>query len=200
MLRAEDVSRYFLAKQGAETGEAISNLKVQKLCYYAQGFALAILGKPLFFEDIEHWPEGPVVPILYQRYKPHEAGPIPPPNDLDLKLYDRETIDLLDKVYQIYGQFSAWKLRSKTHSEPPWMNTPENCPITYIQLRAYFESVVDSIQPSIEHNQEPSDQADLAAKMESDLEFRELTQRGLDAIAAGQYSKLEDMKRRLNDV
>lgn len=200
MLRAEDVSRYFLAKQDPETGEAISNLKVQKLCYYAQGFALAILGKPLFFEDIEHWPEGPVVPILHQRYKSHEAGPIPQPNDLDLKLYDRETIDLLDKVYQIYGKFSAWQLRNKTHSEPPWINTPDNCAITYIELRAYFESINDTIQPAIEGNQEPDDRIDLAAKMEADLEFRELTQRGLEAIAAGQYSSLEDMKRRLNDV
>ena len=48
MLRAEDVARYFLANQDTEHGEPISHLKIQKLCYYAQGIALAILEQPLF--------------------------------------------------------------------------------------------------------------------------------------------------------
>ena len=200
MLRAEDVSRYFLAIQRPDTDEAISNLKVQKLCSYARGFALAIWGKALFFEDIEHWDQGPVVPNLFRRYRSYRDDPIPPPEDLDLKLYDSDTLSLLDRVYQLYGQFSAWELRNKTHSEPPWINTPENCAITYRQLRVYFESVVDSIQGSNERGEGPSDEVDLAAKMERDLEFRELTERGLAAIAAGKYSNLKDLKRRLNDV
>lgn len=34
--------------------EEISNLKLQKLLYYSQGFHLAIFNKPLFFEPIEN--------------------------------------------------------------------------------------------------------------------------------------------------
>ena len=141
MLRVEDVANYFLANQDAGHGEPISNLKIQKLCYYAQGISLAVLEKPLFFEDIEHWQHGPVVPTLYQKYKSYVARPIPPPEDLNLKLYDHETIDLLDKVYQLYGQDSAWELRNKTHEEPPWINTPDGCAIIHQNIRVYFQSL-----------------------------------------------------------
>ena len=141
MLRAEDVARYFLANQDTENGEPISNLKVQKLCYYAQGISLAILEKALFFEDIEHWKHGPVVPTLNRKYQPCGTGPIPAPEDLNLKLYDRETIDLLDKVYELYGQDSAWELRNKTHEEAPWLSTPDGCQITHRELRLYFQSL-----------------------------------------------------------
>ena len=201
MLRAEDVARYFLANQDTETDEPISNLKILKLCYYAQGFALAILRRPLFFEDIEHWQHGPVVRSLWQNYHSFGSGPIPPPQDaLNLTLYDSETKSLLDKVYHLYGQFSAWELRNKTHSEPPWINTPDGCPITHHALRGYFESLVDLVEASNERSQERSDQVALGARMARDLPFRELTVRGLADITAGRYSKLHDVQRRLNDV
>ena len=41
MLSALDVARYLLAITDEEAGEYISHLKLQKLCYYAQGFNLA---------------------------------------------------------------------------------------------------------------------------------------------------------------
>ena len=199
MLRAEDVSRYFLAIQEAETSEPISNLKIQKLCYYAQGFALATLGKPLFFEDIEHWKHGPVVQSLWMNYHSYGSGPIPLPQEpLNLSLYDSETKSLLDKIYQLYGQSSAWELRNKTHSEPPWINTPDGCPITHQALRVYFESMIELIQPSSDCSEESFDQ--VSVRMARDLPFRELTERGLSDIAAGRYSKLHDVQRRLNDV
>ena len=141
MLRAEDVARYFLANQDAEHGGSISNLKVQKLCYYAQGIALALLGKPLFLDDIVHWEHGPVVRNVYQRYQTHQAAAIPAPEDLDLTLYDRETQGLLDKVHRVYGQVSAWELRDRTHEEAPWTNTPDGAAITHQKLKIYFQSL-----------------------------------------------------------
>jgi uncharacterized phage-associated protein len=119
-MRADDVARYFLAKADPEVGDIISNLKLQKLCYYAQGFHLALFGRPLFEERIEAWQHGPVVPDLYHAYKGYAAGAIPAPTDLDMGLYTAEQRELLDEVYSVYGQYSAWKLRNMTHEEPPW--------------------------------------------------------------------------------
>ena len=39
----------------------VTPLKLQKLLYYCQGYALAFTGKPLFLEPIEAWRFGPVV-------------------------------------------------------------------------------------------------------------------------------------------
>jgi uncharacterized phage-associated protein len=74
MLSCYDVAQYFLAKAGEDAGDLISNLKLQKLVYYAQGFALVLLKKPLFPQCIEAWIHGPVVPALYHAYNSKVAG------------------------------------------------------------------------------------------------------------------------------
>ncbi len=43
-------------------GELMSNMKLQKMLYYQQGFHIAYFNTPLFDEDIEAWMYGPVVP------------------------------------------------------------------------------------------------------------------------------------------
>ena len=117
---AHDVARYFLAMQDEDAGELISNLKLQKLLYYAQGFHLALFGVPLFSDRIKAWRYGPVVPDVWHRYKEADWGPIEKPADFDLGRYDPQTRELLDEVNRVYGQFSAAKLRDMTHEEPPW--------------------------------------------------------------------------------
>jgi len=64
MLTCHDVARYFLTLMSEENGDLISNLKLQKLVYYAQGSSLALWGNPLFSEKIEAWLHGPVIPVL----------------------------------------------------------------------------------------------------------------------------------------
>lgn len=76
-MRAIDVARYFLALADEEAGDLVSNLKLQKLLYYAQGFHLAMTGRPLFDEPIQAWMHGPVVPAVYHAFKVYGSGPIP---------------------------------------------------------------------------------------------------------------------------
>jgi uncharacterized phage-associated protein len=142
MLTCYDIAQYLLAKADEDAGDLISNLKLQKLAYYAQGFALALLDKPLFSEPIEAWIHGPVVPALYHEYKGFGSGALPPPVALDFAKYDLGTRELLDEVYAIYGQFAAWKLRDMTHQEPPWRDTPTGEEITHDALCAYFKTQV----------------------------------------------------------
>ena len=142
MLTCCDVAQYLLAKADEDAGDLISNLELQKLVYYAQGFALAVLDGPLFPEPIEAWTHGPVVPVLYHEYKGFGSGPIPSPKVLDFAKYPLDTRALLDEVYATYGQFAAWKLREMTHQEPPWRDTPPGEEITRAALRAYFTTQV----------------------------------------------------------
>lgn len=59
MLTCFDVADYFLTQSNEtqsndeNSGDFLSNLKLQKLVYYAQGFSLALLNRPLFNEEIE---------------------------------------------------------------------------------------------------------------------------------------------------
>lgn len=121
MASVQDVAKYFLSLADEEAGDLISNLKLQKLAYYAQGFHLALYGRPLFEEEIRAWTHGPVIPDLYHEYKHHGAGAIPMPVGFDVNTLDAEQRELLDEVYDVYGQYSAWKLRNMTHEEAPWV-------------------------------------------------------------------------------
>ena len=158
MLNADDVARYFLVCQDTEHHEPITNLKLQKLCYYAQGIALVVQGVPLFHDDIEHWQHGPVVPEIDKKYKSYGSAPISPPENLDLKSYDPMTSTLLDRVYRDYGKYSASQLRDKTHEESPWKETPHGGTITFPQLRDHFESLSEICEyfPTIDRETSPA--------------------------------------------
>ena len=57
-------------------GDLITNLKLQKLLYFAQGWFLALYDTPLFKEEIQAWIHGPVVATVYHSYKGFGYGPI----------------------------------------------------------------------------------------------------------------------------
>ena len=140
---AKDIANYFLSLLDDNAGDVITNLKMQKLVYYAQGFALAILGRPIFIENIEAWLHGPVVPELYYAFKQYGNQPLPPPSDdWDLHAFSEEEKNLLNNVYETYGQFSAWRLRDMTHEELPWRNTPVNGVISHNIMKEYFQTLV----------------------------------------------------------
>jgi len=115
-----DVANYFLTLANEDVGDSISNLKLQKLVYYAQGFSLALRDEVLFDETIEAWAHGPAIRELYHKYKDNGANAIDKPRDVDFTKYEEDVKSLLNQVYEEYGQFSAWKLRDMSHEEEPW--------------------------------------------------------------------------------
>src|SRR5947207_9070578 len=66
---ALDIAKWFINATDRDAGDDITHLKVQKLLYYAQGWALVHLRKPLFSEDLEAWAHGPVAPSIYNHFR-----------------------------------------------------------------------------------------------------------------------------------
>nr|VFK25745.1 MAG: Uncharacterized phage-associated protein [Candidatus Kentron sp. MB]VFK29735.1 MAG: Uncharacterized phage-associated protein [Candidatus Kentron sp. MB]VFK74889.1 MAG: Uncharacterized phage-associated protein [Candidatus Kentron sp. MB] len=119
MIKAKDVANYFLAM--ADEDSDLSNMKIQKLIYYAQAFHLAIFDKPLFDEDIKAWMHGPVIPLLYQEYKKYGSAPIVYEGENPSDPFSEQQIDLLNEVNEVFEQFSAGRLRNMTHEDAPWI-------------------------------------------------------------------------------
>ncbi len=141
----EEVANYFLDKLDIEAEDCISNLKLQKLVYYAQGFVMALTDKKLFDEPIEAWEHGPVVRCLYGKYKDNGSAAITRTENLEYPhlLQYPEIMEILDEVYQVYGQFSAWKLRNMTHNETPWLDTKRNEVITDCKMLTFFKTQIN---------------------------------------------------------
>ena len=127
-ITAKDVASFFLAKANS-VGDQITNLKLQKLVYYAQAWHLANFNEPLFDEDFEAWVHGPVLPTLYHAYK--ERGSAPILTNLDIKIvakkFNSNTINYLNEVAFIYMPHGAYELELMTHKEEPWIDTRGEC-------------------------------------------------------------------------
>jgi len=141
MPSAFDVSHYLLTLQDDDAGDLISNLKLQKLLYYAQGLYLAMNEEALFPEKIYAWKHGPVVPDMYHFFKTYGANPIPKPNNFNFSVLNENQTEFLNEVYQVFGQFSAWKLRNMTHEEPPYKMAEASAgEITLGSMADYFKT------------------------------------------------------------
>jgi uncharacterized phage-associated protein len=135
-----DVADYFLSLVNKESGDSISNFKLQKLVYYAQGFHLALFGKSLFNESIEAGQNGPTIPALFDKYKVYENKPINSPETIDSLKYSESTKELLETIFREYGQLSPGKLREMIYGEIPWINgfKKENKIVSNDDLKKYF--------------------------------------------------------------
>lgn len=131
---AYEIADYFLLK-AEKDGERISNLKLQKLIYYAQGLHLALDKGPLFKEQIKAWNYGPVIPVLYTFYRDNGAAGIPPDNSFNPKSIDKDTRQFLDEIYDAFGQFSATRLMEISHTDQCWKDAHPNGVIHHQAMR-----------------------------------------------------------------
>lgn len=140
--KANYVAKWFLNYNRLIMSESdadlISNLKLQKLLYYAQGCFLACFDRPLFNEPIVAWEHGPVVESVYQEYKVNRANGIVFDEDF-INEFDDEEESLLEEVYNTFAKYSAWGLRNMTHQETPWINTQQSGEISQDSIKKYFK-------------------------------------------------------------
>jgi len=124
-------------------GESPSPMKLQKLCYYAQGYAIAG-GRELFPEDFQAWQHGPVVPALYAKYSEYKWRQI----DCDVaEPYELEH-EYLRMIVSAYGRYDGAALSTMTHRETPWIEARgdldesegSNATISKGSLRTFFEA------------------------------------------------------------
>lgn len=138
--KAMDIAKWFLAyNQDNPEFNDITPLKLQKLLYYAFGTYYALTDKKLFEEPIVAWQHGPVVKNVYQAYRHFKNKPISFDEVFSYDKFTQEDKEILESVYDRFGQYSAWKLRNMTHAEVPWVQTPDNCTIAPELIKEYFE-------------------------------------------------------------
>lgn len=143
MANVFDVAKYILEKQGS-----MSTMKLQKLCYYSQAWALVWNdGEPLFNENFQAWTNGPVCKKLFDK---HKGKYTVDSSDIDAngELTECEK-DMIDSVLETYGNKTPQWLSDLTHLEAPWNDARvgysdgENCEkiITKENMRIYYASL-----------------------------------------------------------
>lgn len=95
--------------------ELMTNMKLQKMLYYQQGFHLAYFNTPLFDDEIEAWMYGPVVPAMYDRYKTNGHNGIEPDRTIEFNFDQPQELSLFNEVCRVYGAYSTIGLMNMTH-------------------------------------------------------------------------------------
>lgn len=120
MTKAIDVADYLilLSNVGNEP-DPLTPLRLQKLLYYVQRWALDEFDRPIFDDPIEAWALGPVVPIVFDKFKQYQLTTIS--LDIgDINLTDDE-VNLIARVWENYKEFSPTGLSRIIRDEKPWV-------------------------------------------------------------------------------
>lgn len=154
-----DVCRYVIY-YSEKKDYGISNLKLQKILYFVQAYFM-LENKdhaPCFYEKIEAWDFGPVVPEAYKVYARfggcdlHVAE-----SDIDIDeddhrnfhglryydIIDNSDKELINRVIDRFADYTATDLVSLTLCQRPWMdayNPYQINEITTNAIRRYFSA------------------------------------------------------------
>ena len=106
----------------SNTENDLTNLKLQKILYYAQAEYFQKFHSALFSDEIEAWEFGPVINDVYQWLKGCGAYPISSFDvGIDYSGITEEIIKFLDEIWEKYSKYSAFYLVDKTHDpSDPW--------------------------------------------------------------------------------
>lgn len=141
-----DIANYFLDK-AKKTAIAVTNLKLQKLVYYAQAWHLAIHNEPLMEGiEFEAWIHGPVIHELWNKYRNYSYEPIN--EEVTPPQLEARTDQFLEEVVEVYLDKDAYTMELMSHREDPWILARngyadnERCTniISEELMRTYFKS------------------------------------------------------------
>jgi uncharacterized phage-associated protein len=142
---------YAFIRKGIDEGKPVTQMKLQKIVFFAHGYHLAKYGEPLIQEDFEAWQFGPVVPDIYNEYKMFGRDPI----RLDKKALDEQLATLspearhsIDFSWNATKNLSAATLSTWTHKKgSPWEMVYKpysiSIPIDNHVIGGYFKNLIE---------------------------------------------------------
>ncbi len=119
-MKAIDIANTFISRYG--DSHPITNLKLNKLVFYAQVESLKKYGIPLFSDEIQAWEYGPVEPDVYHAFKRYGRGPISAPSAM-FEATDR-SVSIVDEVFRCFSEATAFDLVEASHRpDGAWAKT-----------------------------------------------------------------------------
>ncbi|VEI57654.1 Uncharacterized phage-associated protein [Pasteurella multocida] len=102
-------------------GRAVTNMQLQKLVFFAHGYTLAFLNRPLTNDTVKAWTFGPVYSLLYNSLRHFGKLPVREilPGIPDVQ--DGEEAQIIKSVWNAYKHHTAYQLSDISHNVgSPW--------------------------------------------------------------------------------
>jgi uncharacterized phage-associated protein len=172
---ANEIAGYLLWLSANSDPEPVplTHLHLQKLLYLVQGWSLAEWNTPMFDEEVEAWPDGPVVQEVWKRfeqYPKHKA--IDPDEAPPFDHLSPSQLEMVRAVWEAYRGYTGPLLRDMTHTRGPWRKTRRGIgddakckrSIPEADMRSFFKSELSSTQARLRKRR-----AELFARAEANL-------------------------------
>jgi uncharacterized phage-associated protein len=129
--------------------DPLTNLRLQKLLYYAQAWSLMVRGSELFPEDMEARRHGPVVPDVYRHFAEGSSSAIVAAERVTESDLSDDEREFVGRVWEAYKRYSAVRLAEMMHDETPWRKAwdgrPAPIPIEAIEEFFATQAAPDAI-------------------------------------------------------
>lgn len=134
-----DISNYII-EYCVKREYKITNLRLQKILYYVQGYFLKAYDQPAFLEEIVAWPYGPVVPEAYYNFCSFGRNELClfENVDYDFTSISNEEKKFINTIVDHCNELSVTELVNKTHLEDPWFNASDRSQITIDKIMEFF--------------------------------------------------------------
>lgn len=166
MYSSQQIADWFIARSRAElrlddSAEPITNMKLNKLMYFAQGIYLALYDERLFDDEFYAFEHGPIVGKMHDKYRGKDIPElndsisddraIQLANNYDHILSDKKAAEVLDATWQEYGKYTASYLRKISHDDKgPWAKVYNRnklwTPMSDNDIEEYFKDFVVECQ------------------------------------------------------
>lgn len=130
----------YIIRRSNQNKVSITNLKLQKILYYVQGYSFRIFGVPAFDDEIYAWHYGPVVPMAYYEFNIYGARSLDWDVNDELPVFTPHYANMVDAVIDKCMPLYSSTLVEKTHREAPWKNAYEGSVISKRAMKIYFEN------------------------------------------------------------
>lgn len=169
MFQAHDVAAVAneFIRLAREEGRILTNMRLQKLPYIAQGWSLALRnGQPLIEQPVEAWFYGPVYRRLYNSLAQYGSGPVSdyihendgnPFRVIDGRggkvksNFTNDDLALIQAVWNNYRDYGAYQLSALTRRrdvEWPQVTKNVNYYITNENIKEYYCNLLKSADAS----------------------------------------------------
>lgn len=141
-----------ILREAWQQKKALTIMQLLKLVYFAHGWSLALLNRPLISDYVEAWQYGPVVPEVYKALPGAGSRKINSEilvNGIPLVApLNQEEKEVIKAVVENYGNLHAFQLSELTHQESsPWAQTIPHGKYTIIPnklIQEHFASLTNS--------------------------------------------------------
>lgn len=147
---------YAFVKKGIEENRPLTQMKLQKMVYFAQGIHLALHKEPLVKDIFQAWKYGPVIPEIYHTYKYYGSSPIMDTEWVLLSHIEEKTLESINQkaketinyTWDLLKDTNATKLSNWTHEMgSPWQKNyvegMSDVDIPNEAIQIYFEGFLE---------------------------------------------------------